>query len=121
MTPTNQEQSAPHTTGPEPAVDQVARAIRDLAIVAREEATSLRFVVHDGFAKLNDSVRSSVTAIVAAIKQPAASNTNAHWSDTDTRFAQAHGGRPVRPMSEKTDEEKANLERMRASKQKGQL
>jgi hypothetical protein len=120
MMSSNQDQSSQQATGAKPAVDQVAGAIRDFAVVAREEVTSLRFVIHDGLAKLNDSVRSSATAIVAAIKQPVPSNTNAHWADTDARFAETNGGRRVRPMSEKTDEEKANLERMRASKQKGQ-
>lgn len=120
MEPFNQTEATHDAARAEQALHYVARAIRDFAVVAREEMTSLRFVVHDGFANLDDSVRSSVAAIVSAIKQPAPSNTNVNWPETDARYAQANGGRRVRPMDEKTDQEQANLERMRASKQKGQ-
>ena len=98
------------------ASKDVAEAIQSLTVVAREAAESLTYVVHDGFATLNDSVRSAGAALVTALtRRPGdAANTNIQWAETDAYYAKANGGRKLRPMREKTTAEKANLERMRS-------
>lgn len=98
--------------------NDVAQAIRDLGAAARDAANSLTYAVHDAAATLNETVRSASVAILAALTKQQAANTNVSWPETDARYARANGGRCPRPVSEKTDAEKATLERMRARKAK---
>lgn len=97
----------------------IAEAIHSLASVAREGADSLTLAIRDGLSGLNETIR----AVGAAIMSGAANQTRVppastpRWPDVDVKYAQQNGGR-VRPMYEKTEQERTLLERMRSSQKK---
>jgi hypothetical protein len=113
------DQSSHRTHSPEAQSSEVAQAIQGLAATTREAATSLTYAIQDAATNLNESVRSAATAVLAAfVKQSPTAKANDHWPDTNAPFARANGGRQLRPLSEKTNEEKASLDRMRARKER---
>jgi hypothetical protein len=87
-------------------------------VVTREAATSLTYAVHDAATHVGETLRSAGAAILAALAMQRAANTSVSWAETDARYARANGGHAPRPVSEKTDAERTNLERMRARRAK---
>jgi hypothetical protein len=103
----------------EPKPNEVARAIRALSATANDAAVSLTYAIQDAAANLSESVRATGVSILAVLaKPPPVANANDHWPDTNAPFARANGGRQLRPLSEKTTDEKKSLERMRAIREK---
>ena len=91
-------------------------------MVTREAATSFTYAVHDVGAELRETVRATGTAILAALSERQTPNDNGFKSEVNAQHAQRYGGRVLRPLPEKTDSEKAILQRMRArTKENGEL
>lgn len=115
MEPSRDEANSSHWQASE---SDLARAIRDLGVAARDAADSVTYAVHDAATTLSETVRSAAVGILTALTRQQVANTTVSWSETDARYARSNGGRSPRPISEKTDAEKATLERMRTRKAK---
>lgn len=92
--------------------DEVSQAIRELGSITREAADSVTTAVYDAGTSLRDSVRSAGLAILAALANPQTGSSNGFDSDLNKHHAKRNKGRVLRPLSEKTEREKALLERM---------
>jgi hypothetical protein len=100
--------------GSHPDTGDVAQAIRELGVVTREAASSFTYAVHDVGAELRETVRATGTAILAALTERQTSRDNGFNSEINVQHARKNGGRVLRALSEKTESEKATLQRMRA-------
>jgi len=97
-----------------PNVGDVAQAIRELGVVTREAASSFTYAVHDVGAELSETVRATGTAILAALTERPTPRDNGFNCEVNVQHARKNGGHVLRPLSEKTESEKAMLHRMRA-------
>jgi len=92
---------------------QLAAALRD---AAREVGDTVACAIHDGSAKLADAVLSAGKMLLSELVVQSRGTQSEPTPSINAIFARKHGGRP---MSEKTKEEVASLERMRARKKPG--
>jgi hypothetical protein len=92
----------------------VAEAIRELGGATKGAAHALTYALHDAASTVSESVRSAATSILAVLTSRPP-NGKAEWTETDARYARSKGGR-LRPVSDKTEAEKATLARMRSRK-----
>jgi hypothetical protein len=107
--------------GSHPDTGDVAQAIRELGAVTREAASSFTYAVHDVGAELRETVRATGTAIIAVLTERQTPRDNGFKSEANAQHARKNGGRVLRPLSEKTDLEKATLQRMRTrAKEEGE-
>ncbi|HET9932426.1 MAG TPA: hypothetical protein VFQ35_17100 [Polyangiaceae bacterium] len=83
---------------------------------------------------MNETLKVASNAILAVLVQAKPANTTSapsqpgygarggpdviHWTELDAQFARKIQGRSVRPLSQKTPEEKALLDQMRAIQNK---
>jgi hypothetical protein len=104
--------------GVHPNTGDVAQAIRELGVVTREAASSFTYAVHDVGAELRETVRATGTAILAALTEQHTPRDNGFNSEVNAQHARKNGGQVLRPLSEKTDLEKAMLQKMRARTRK---
>lgn len=98
---------------------QVVDAVQDLGLVAQGVGLSLVGAIQDAGAKLENSLNATGSALVAALtrapeaaKDPASAAANA--IDTVVQYSSR-----LRPLSEKTANERAALEKMRTRTNSG--
>jgi len=92
---------------------ELAVAVR---IAARELGDTLAGAIHDSSSKLADAMLSTGKMLLRGLVEHSPAPQNNGALSLNAVYARKNGGRP---MSEKTEEEVASLERMRARKKPG--
>jgi hypothetical protein len=88
-------------------------AVRD---AAREAGDTVACAIHDSGAKLADTVLTTAQMLLRELGAQGRTATKYKPTTVDAQYARHSGGTQLRSLSEKTDEERASLERMRARK-----
>ena len=92
---------------------ELASAVRD---AAREMGDTVACAIHDSSTKLAEAVLSAGKMLLRELLVQSRGSQSERTPSINAVYARKHGGRP---MSEKTKEEVASLERMRARKKPG--
>ena len=105
---------------PDGNVRELVRAIGALCSTIEETRLTFHCAIDDASAAIVQSVRAVGAALVGVVSANGTGGIAPSYTDMDVHYARQHGGRRIRPISEKTSKERETLQQLRMHKTKGE-